>query len=169
MWTCGVSRFEGVADPAEVRRGRVVVDARRGLVWHFPSMVGAENSGLLPVEEWHWYRARFAARTGYSRVRERTELAVGVRSCPACRTLEVAPLEWPGDAYYLVSVKRTRVYGANPTDFAAIRGFLAAKNRRELYRTGLAPWCARYLPAGAISGKNREAIVRAMEALLRRA
>jgi hypothetical protein len=153
VWSCPVSYLAGPPQPDELKRTRVVFDSKTSTIWHFPQLVPPGHAEAREVSCSSLYR-RYG--TGM----------LGVRWCPRCATLETARLNWPDDAYFQATVRRTRVFAVDRADWAGIRAYLAAPNRRELYRTGRAPWCVRYLPASVIAARNRDAFIRAMDAVL---
>lgn len=129
-------------------KGRAIVEP--GRVVQFPSLIEPGEDEI----HWRVYRHRGGTFTGLFR-------------CDSCKVIEPRPINWPRDAYFQVTVKRSTLFAANHADWGAFRAYIAASNRRELYRAGKAHWACRYLPRGIIAAKNRTAVLRAIDAFLR--
>ncbi|MBY0312361.1 MAG: hypothetical protein K2W85_09850 [Phycisphaerales bacterium] len=142
-------------DPAELKRAGFEWNPDDHDVWYFPRIVPPGTLEHSERGEPNVYRGH-----GYNNL--------GVVFCSACVMPRPMRLDWPRCAFYAISMKRTTIFAQDRLDFLALRSFLAAKQRRQLYRDGLAPWFVRYLPRGAIASKNREVILRAMDACLAR-
>ena len=121
-----------------------------GYIRQFPSLIE-------PVtDEIHWRIYRYGSGTHK-----------GLFRCDRCKIVEPREILWPEAAYFQITIKRTTLFAADHTDWGAFRAYIAAPNRRELYRTGKAHWACRYLPRGVIAAKNRAAVLRAIDAFHR--
>lgn len=148
---CGDAPIE--LDQAELKRAGLELDPDGQYVWFFPRIVPPGTIKYSERGEPNVYR-------GYGCNN------LGVVFCSACVMPRPMRLDWPSCAFYAITIKRTTIFAQDRLDFLALRAFLAAKQRRQLYRDGLAPWFVRYLPRGAIASKNREAILRAIDTCL---
>jgi hypothetical protein len=76
-------------------------------------------------------------------------------------------LNWPESAYLQITFKRARIWAETWAEWAALRSYIESKNRRGLQRSQNAPPFARKLPKAIIAAKNRDAVLKAMDGVVR--
>lgn len=122
-------------------------------VWFFPHLIPPGTPG---------------AGRCFSLYRHYFQGDVGVVECGACCTQRVHALQWPLQAFYRVNVGASCLWAVNRADMLQLRAYIATKDRRQMYRSGVAHWASRYLPRDVILAKSRARVLAAIDALLAR-
>jgi hypothetical protein len=150
-----------VEDPASVAREqigkspRAVEFDRRGgggmtVVYHFPDLYPP------PI------RHNPSPRAG--------PLRAGVCLCGGCGRRARHTLEWPRDAYFQIEIRGEVLWGYSREHFAGIRDYIACDQRRAWAQKRGYPWGSlmHKLPKVAVAARNREEVIKRMDAVLAR-
>lgn len=122
-------------------------------MWFFPRIVPPRTPGAS-----HFLSLYRGAQQGN----------LGVLECTTCGTQRPHVLDWPRHAFYRIDLGRACLWAVNRADLIELREYIAAKNRRQMYRSGAAHYATRYLPREVIIAKSRERILAAIDTLLAR-
>ncbi|HYH81910.1 MAG TPA: hypothetical protein VEX86_19035 [Longimicrobium sp.] len=93
----------------------------------------------------------------------------GICRCGSCGYLDKHRLNWPGDAYYVASIRGRTLWAWTRAHVVALRDFVASE-RRERRRLDRLPYgVARYVkrvPTEILFAKNRAEVVKKLDRLL---
>lgn len=137
-------------------RHQVAVERRSdesSFVWFFPHIIPPSTLG---------------AGRCFSLYRHYFQGDLGVVDCEACCTQRVHELQWPKHAFYRVSIGSSCLWAVNRADMLELRAYIVSKDRRQMYRSGVAHWASRYLPREVVLAKRRERVLAAIDALMAR-
>jgi hypothetical protein len=90
-----------------------------------------------------------------------------VVSCKSCAYRKPHVVNWPTDAFYQTEVCNDVIWGWNRGHFTSVRDHIASKERnlRQVVEYG---WAHGRIPAHFLEAKRREAVVRAIDHVLKK-